>query len=158
MPDDNPQSTRPPAAAGRTATKQAGATAAKNEQAEPRQRASWKTAVVMILIWLGMLGLGAIGLRYGVDEKLVAGGFLLVGLASSAFAWLIGLIAAVPLFGPLVIKVLAIPFIWLLNAIGYLISIVAIRRGYSKDVLTYRGLTIALIIGITIGFIIGRLV
>ena len=51
-----------------------------------------------------------------------------------------------------------IPVIWLLNAIGYLVSYVAIRRGYSKDVLTYRGLTFALIIGIVLGFVLGRLV
>jgi hypothetical protein len=38
------------------------------------------------------------------------------------------------------------------------ISFIAIKRGYSKDVLTYRGLTVAVIIGIIIGFVIGRLV
>jgi len=53
--------------------------------------------------------------------------------------------------------VLSVGFIWLLNAVGYLVSYVAIRRGYSKDVLTYRGLTIAVIIGIVIGFVLGKL-
>lgn len=42
----------------------------------------------------------------------------------------------------------SISFIWLLNTIGNLGAFVAIRRGYSKDVLTYRGLTVALIVGI----------
>jgi hypothetical protein len=42
--------------------------------------------------------------------------------------------------------------------VGYLVALVAIKRGYSKDVLSYRGVTIALIIGIVIGFIIGRLI
>ena len=37
-------------------------------------------------------------------------------------------------------------------------SFVAIKRGYSKDVLTYRGLTIALIVGIIMGFILGHLI
>jgi hypothetical protein len=41
---------------------------------------------------------------------------------------------------------------------GYLVSFVAIRRGYSRDVLTYRGLTIALLVGIIIGYILGHLV
>jgi hypothetical protein len=45
-----------------------------------------------------------------------------------------------------------------LNGVGYLVAFVAIKRGYSKDVLTYRGLTIALIVGIVVGFILGRLV
>jgi hypothetical protein len=56
------------------------------------------------------------------------------------------------------VKILSIGFIWLLNAIGYLVAFVAIKRGYSKDVLTYRGLTIALIVGIVIGFIIGKVI
>jgi tetrahydromethanopterin S-methyltransferase subunit F len=37
------------------------------------------------------------------------------------------------------------------------VSYIAIRRGYSKDVLTYRGLTVAVIIGIVIGFVLGKL-
>jgi hypothetical protein len=66
-------------------------------------------------------------------------------------------IALVPIIGPLIVKVLSIGFIWILNAVGYLVSLVAIKRGYSRDVLTYRGVTIAMIIGIVIGFIIGKL-
>ena len=34
----------------------------------------------------------------------------------------------------------------------------AVRRGYSRDMLTYRGLTMALIAGIVIGFILGKLI
>jgi len=64
----------------------------------------------------------------------------------------------VPVIGPLVVKVLSIGFIWLLNAVGYLVAYIAIRRGYSKDVLTYRGLTIALIVGIVIGYLLGKLI
>jgi hypothetical protein len=56
------------------------------------------------------------------------------------------------------VKVLSIGFVWLLNAVGYLVAFVAIRRGYSKDVLTYRGLTIALIVGIVIGYVLGKLI
>jgi hypothetical protein len=65
-------------------------------------------------------------------------------------------IGLVPVIGPLVVKVLSLSIIWLLNAIGYIVSFVAIKRGYSKDVLTYRGLTIALIIGIIIGYVLGH--
>jgi hypothetical protein len=48
--------------------------------------------------------------------------------------------------------------IWLLNAIGYLVSYIAIKRGYSKDVISYRGVTIVLITGIVIGFVLANLV
>jgi hypothetical protein len=89
--------------------------------------------------------------------KVIAVGVVALGLVSNAFAWLLGIIALVPVIGPIIVKVLSIGFIWLLNAVGYLVSYVAIRRGYSKDVLTYRGLTIALVIGIVIGFVLGKL-
>ena len=52
---------------------------------------------------------------------------------------------------------MSIGFIWLLNGVGYLVSYIAIKRGYAKDVLTYRGLTVAVIIGICIGFVLGKL-
>ena len=119
------------------------------------RKASWK---IMLPVWLALLGLVWLGLHFGLDRRAVAGGAVLFGLLSSAFAWLVGVIGLVPLVGPLIVKVLAIPIIWLLNALGYLVSFVAIRRGYSQDVLTYRGLTVALIIGIVIGYVLGKLI
>lgn len=101
------------------------------------------------MVWLG--------LHYNVDRGVIAGSVIAIGLISNAFAWLLSIIAIVPLVGPLIVKVLSIGFVWLVNAIGYLVSFIAIRRGYSKDVLTYRGLTIAVIIGIVIGYVMGKL-
>lgn len=121
---------------------------------EKPKRGSWK---VMLPLWAALLGIGLLGLRYGVDQRAVAGGVLLLGFLSSALAWLVGVISLVPLVGPLIVKVLAIPVIWVLNALGYLVSYIAIHRGYSQDVLTYRGLTVALIVGIVIGYILGKL-
>ena len=118
----------------------------------------WRNGKIMLLLWGAMGGLVWLGLHYHVDRSVIAGGVVAIGLVSNAFAWLLGLIALVPVIGPIVVKVLTIGFIWLLNALGYLVSYIAIRRGYSKDVLTYRGLTVALIIGIVIGFVIGRIV
>lgn len=111
----------------------------------------------MLPLWLVMGGLVWLGLYLNVDRSVIAGSVLAVGLISNAFAWLLGIIALVPIIGPVIVKVLSIGFIWLLNAVGYLVSYIAIRRGYSKDVLTYRGLTIAVIIGIVIGFVLGKL-
>ena len=79
------------------------------------------------------------------------------GLLSNAFAWMLGVIALVPIIGPIIAKLLSAGFIWVINAIGYFVSIVAIRRGYTKDVLTYRAMTIALIIGVVIGFVLGKI-
>lgn len=124
---------------------------------EARSRPWWRNWKVMLSIWIVMSGLVWLGLHFNVDRSVIAGSVLAVGLLSNAFAWLLGLIALVPVIGPLIVKVLSIGFIWLLNAVGYLVSYIAIRRGYSKDVLTYRGLTVAVIIGVVIGFVLGKL-
>lgn len=117
----------------------------------------WRNWKVMLPLWLAIAALVWLGLHYHVDGRVIAGGVFVVGMLSNAFAWLLGIIAVVPLVGPLIVKVLSIGFIWLLNAVGYLVSFIAIRRGYSKDVLTYRGLTVAVIIGIVIGYVMGKL-
>lgn len=112
----------------------------------------------MLPLWLAIAALVGLGFHFNVDRSVIAGSVVVVGLVTNAFAWLLGIIALVPVIGPIIVKVLSIGFIWLLNAVGYLVAYVAIRRGYSKDVLTYRGVTIALIIGIVIGFVLGKLI
>ena len=112
----------------------------------------------MVPVWLAIIGLTWWAIEQRVDTGVIAGSVVVVGLLSNAFAWLLGLIAMVPIVGPLIVKVLSIGFIWLLNGVGYLVSFIAIKRGYAKDVLTYRGLTVAVIIGICIGFVLGKLV
>lgn len=118
----------------------------------------WRDWKVMVPLWLAIGGLVWLGEHYHVDNRIIAGSVFVVGMLSNAFAWLLGVIALVPIIGPLIVKVLSIGFVWLLNAVGYLVSIIAIRRGYSKDVLTYRGLTVAVIIGIVIGYVLGKLI
>jgi hypothetical protein len=122
------------------------------------RRSILKNWRIMVPAWALLIGMVWLGFHYNVDDRIVVGGALLFGVVSTAFAWLVALLGLVPIVGPLIVKVLAIPVIWLLNALGYLVSFVAIKRGYSRDVLTYRGLTIALIIGIIIGFILGHLI
>jgi hypothetical protein len=120
-------------------------------------KAVWKNYKIMIPVWLILAGLVWLGLHLGVGKPVVAAGGVLLAMFSGALAWLVGVIGLVPIIGPLIVKILSIGFIWLLNAFGYLVSFVAIKRGYSKDVLTYRGLTVALIAGIVIGYIFGKL-
>jgi hypothetical protein len=120
-------------------------------------KAVWKNYKIMIPVWLALAGLVWLGLHLGVGKPVVAAGGVLLAMFSGALAWLVGVIGLVPLIGPLIVKILSIGFIWLLNALGYMVSFVAIKRGYSKDVLTYRGLTVALIAGIVVGYIFGKL-
>ena len=112
----------------------------------------------MVLLWLVMIGLVVWAVELRVNTSVIAGSVVVVGLVTNAFAWLLGIIALVPLIGPLLVKILSVGFVWLLNAVGYLVSYIAIKRGYSKDVLTYRGLTVAVIIGIVVGYVLGKLI
>jgi hypothetical protein len=96
--------------------------------------------------------------QFGWHAKAVTTGVVLVAAGSHVLAWILGMITLVPIIGPILVKVLSLSIIWLLNAVGYLVSYVAIKRGYSKDVLSYRGITIALLTGIVIGFVMGSLI
>jgi len=125
------------------------------EMTQPPKRGAWKTMLPLSILLLVFVFLAW---HFNWDAKAVTAGVLLFGTVSHVFAWVIGIIGLVPFIGPLIVKVLSLSFIWLLNAIGYLVSFVAIKRGYSKDVLTYRGLTVALIVGIVIGYVAGHFI
>ncbi|MDR2220136.1 MAG: hypothetical protein LBE24_06100 [Methylobacillus sp.] len=132
-------------------------TAENSGDSQPARRAILKNWKIMVPLLVALLVLIWLGFYFGVDKHVIVGGAVVYGLASSLFAWIVSVLGLIPVVGPLLVKVLAIPLIWVINAVGYLLSFIAIRRGYSKDVLAYRGLTISLLIGIVIGFILGRL-
>jgi len=113
---------------------------------------------VAISAWLLIVVLVYTGLYYRIDNSVVALSVLVVGVVGQAFGALVAWIGLVPLVGPMVAHVLSLPFIWLLNGVGYLVSVVAIRRGYSKDVLNYRVITITLLFGITFGYVLGKVI
>jgi len=110
-----------------------------------------------IFSWFIILAVVALGINFNIKGSIIAAVIVLVGFAGQAFAASITLIGFIPVVGPIIAHVLALPFVWILNGIGYLVSLVAIKRGYSKDVISYRGMTVALLTGITIGFILGKL-
>jgi len=113
----------------------------------------WKT----VLLTFGIILAAFLVWLISDSGSATAGFVLLFGVVSNAFAGLISLIGMIPLIGPLIIKVLSIPFFWLLNGLGYFVSAVAIKKGYTREVIGHRALTIVLLLGVVIGFIIGRL-
>ena len=111
-----------------------------------------------IFLWI-LIGLAvAVALQYGVDEKIVVFSTLVLGIFTQVFAGLGALIAMVPIIGPILIKVVTIPFFWMINALGHGVSIVAIKKGYTNELVKSRVLTIALLIGIVLGYIMGNLI
>ena len=112
----------------------------------------------IIIIWAILIILVLVGIALGLDKKAIAFFAILFGLVSQAFIGLINLIALIPIVGPLIAKVLALPIYWILNALGYFISLVAIKKGFSKDVINYRVLTVVFLAGVALGFVIGKLI
>jgi hypothetical protein len=111
------------------------------------------------LIGLGILLLIILlGLLLGLDARLVAALAALFGLLTNTFAGLAALIAMVPWAGPIILKVLSLPFIWLMNGAGYFAAIFLAKRGHTRSVVDSRILTVALLVGIVIGYIIGKII
>ena len=111
-----------------------------------------------IFLWV-LIGVAvAVALQYGVDEKIVVFATLVLGIFTQVFAGLGALIAMIPIIGPILIKVVTIPFFWMINAVGHGVSIVAIKKGYTNELVKSRVLTIALLIGIVLGYIMGNLI
>ena len=111
-----------------------------------------------LLIWILIIAFVLIGIYFGVPKKFLGGVIITVGWVTGAFAGLMAMIALVPLVGPIIVSVLSLPVIWLLNGLGYFVSIIAIKKGYSKEVVNSRVLTVVLLVGIVIGYVLSKLI
>ena len=111
-----------------------------------------------LVLWLLIVAGIVVALQYGIDQKLVVLSTLILGIFTQVFAGLGALIAMLPIIGPFLVKIVTIPFFWLINALGHGVSIVAIKKGYSKELVQSRVLTVAILIGIVIGYIMGNLI
>ena len=111
-----------------------------------------------LLIWTILFSSMVIAITYGVDKKFVVFITLILGLFTQIFSGFGALVTTIPLVGPVIIKVFTIPFFWVLNALGYFVSVIAIKKGYKKEVASSRVLTIALLLGIIVGYILGHIV
>jgi len=112
----------------------------------------------MIFLWALIAVFISIGLYFDLDKEVITVVVLVFGLISQAFIGLISLIAVVPLIGPILAKVLALPIYWILNAVGYFVTLVAIKKGYGKQAWNTRIATIIFLVGVAFGFILGKLI
>ena len=112
----------------------------------------------MIFLW-GLIGIFiSIGLYFDLDKEVITVVVLIFGLISQAFVGLIGMLALIPIVGPILAKVLVLPIYWILNAVGYFISLIAIKKGFGKEVWNTRVATIIFLVGVAFGFILGKLI
>lgn len=110
------------------------------------------------MIWTFIILAVLIGLMLHIDKDMLAVFVVVFGVIANAFSGLVAVIGAIPVIGPLLVKVLTMPILWVLNAIGYYVSVIAIKKGYKKEVLNHRVLTVIFLIGFMLGFIVARLI
>jgi len=126
------------------------------------RKGSFENYLVIILriaiLWI-IIGLMIwIGIELGIEKKVIGAVVAIFGYFTNAFAGLITLIGLIPIIGPLIIKVISLPIFWFINGIGYLLSVLAVKAGYTKEILNYRVLTIVFLLGMVLGFIVGRII
>ena len=111
-----------------------------------------------IVIWMIAGGLIFTASYYGIDKKLIVFTAFIIGVFTEIFTGIGVLVAAIPVVGPMIIKIVSIPIFWILNALGTLVSGIAIKKGYATELAKGRIMTLALLIGMIIGYIIGNLI
>ena len=117
----------------------------------------WKLYRKKLFFWLIAVGAIVTALYYGIDNKIIVFVTLSFGVFTQFFTGLGALISLIPLIGPLVVKIVTIPGFFLLNALGTIISGIAIKKGYTAKLAKGRVVTLGLMIGIIIGYIVGNL-
>lgn len=113
----------------------------------------------MALVFGILLVLFVVVAKYlGVEGRIVALVVLVVGWLSQAFAFLLALVALIPVVGPLIVSVVTLPFFLVVNGLAYVITLVSVRKGYVRSAIESRILVAALLMGMVIGYILGKLV
>ncbi len=114
----------------------------------PKFTFAWIIVIISVMIMLS----------FGVDKKLLAIITLLIAWITNAFIGIGSFISLIPVIGPIIVNLFTIPFFWLMNGMGYFSSAYAIKKGYKRNFITHRLLTLMLLAGIIIGYILGHLI
>lgn len=122
-----------------------------------RIKSFWIKYRKFIFLWLIIALFIIISISLGFDKKIIALVVILVGFLTQAFGGLLGMISAIPTIGPMIVKVVTLPFFLLLNAFAYLFTFFALRMGFKRDIVRARLIATAFLVGIVIGYILGRI-
>ncbi len=105
--------------------------------------------IIVCFIWIAFL--------LGIDKKIIGFSVVIIGFITHLFMEIMGLVALIPVIGPLIVRIVTLPFIIVVNFIGYIVTLFAFKKGYKVEVAKSKMFTSALLIGIVIGFIVGKL-
>ncbi|MEO0293393.1 MAG: hypothetical protein ABIN61_04115 [candidate division WOR-3 bacterium] len=122
------------------------------ESETPRRK--WIQLIVLIFVSGIVISLG---IYYRWDKLLIGIGVFLFGLVAQGWASLVSLLGGIPIIGNVIVKFLALPFLFLINAIGNFLSFLAIKMGYKREIMDAKLLAWVFAGGLLIGFIIGAI-
>ena len=117
----------------------------------------WKIVLWILLFTMICLAF-SYGKQYGINERIIILATLVLGVFTQIFTGITSLIAIIPFFGPFILKVVSIPIFYFLNALGWVVSAIAIKKGYVSELSKSRTVTVALLVGIIIGYILGNII
>ena len=117
----------------------------------------WRIVLWILLFTMIYLAF-SYGKQYGVNERIIILAMLVLGVFTQIFTGITSLIAIIPFFGPFILKVVSIPIFYFLNALGWVVSAIAIKKGYVNELSRSRTVTFALLVGIIIGYILGNII
>ena len=98
-----------------------------------------------------------LGIKFRWDKAIVGTSVFLVGLITQVFGWFIGLLGGIPILGPLFVKFLGLPLLFVINALGNALIFIGVKMGFKREVMNGRLLVFIFILGMLIGFIVGKL-
>ncbi|HER44271.1 MAG TPA: hypothetical protein ENO08_07420 [Candidatus Eisenbacteria bacterium] len=117
-------------------------------------RDNWKICCVLLLLLLFVF----LAQRHGLDREITVFVVLFLGYVTQLFSVLVGFIAAIPLIGPPIANLISLPFIFIVNAVAYLVTFFSLRKGYGKEILGSRVLVTAFLVGLIIGYALGKII
>ncbi|HER23974.1 MAG TPA: hypothetical protein ENO17_02845 [Candidatus Atribacteria bacterium] len=126
------------------------------------KKPKFKEDLKIVIIILIMISVFYALIYLGVDKILTTAIVALLGIFMEAivqvFSQVIFIIQSIPYIGPIIAKVIVWPFFITINAVAYLVTLTLIRvKGY-KQVANARVVTTVFLVGILVGFILGRMI
>jgi hypothetical protein len=125
---------------------------------KPKFKEDLEIAVTILI----MISVFYVLTSFGVDKILTTAIVALLGIfmeiARQVFSQAIFIIQSIPYIGPVVAKVIVWPFFIAINGVAYLVTLFFIKIKGIKEVTNARILTTVFLIGILLGFILGRII
>ena len=115
---------------------------------------NWKILCVLLLLLVFIYA----AQRYGLDKEITVFVVLFLGYVTQLFSVLVGFIATIPVIGPPVANLISLPFIFIVNAVAYLVTFFSLRKGYAKELLGSRVLVTSFLVGLIIGYALGKVI